>query len=96
MSLRWSQKRIVGMVAVIFGLAAVSACTDDPSSSEQATSEQATAFRCRASLPAGGCYSLPADCPVTVPHEAQPHCPLGAELISAADDDCAQKLICTD
>ena len=56
-------------------------------------------FRCRIAKSDGTCESMPANCPVTLPPSIQsdePHCPLGAQLIPIADDDCARELICTD
>jgi hypothetical protein len=75
---------------MLLGLVAVSACTDDPSPATAAE------FRCRTLLPGGGCYSQPADCPVTIHLSDTPHCPLDTEMIPASEDTCAQKYICVD
>ena len=90
MGLQRNRRRAAGMAVVMFTFAAASACTDDPREREAAK------FRCRVPLADGGCYSLPADCPVTIPHADVPSCPLDAELVLAAEDSCATKRICTD
>jgi hypothetical protein len=74
--------RRIGIIAVALGLAAVSACTDDPNPPKDPSES-----RCRFAIPAGGCYTTPTDCgPVSVP--AGPPCPSGAELIQVSEDHC--------
>ena len=78
-------------VVIAASVLATVACAGEPARS-------ADEFRCRVSVSGGGCYSMPANCPVTLNlgHSTEPRCPLGADLIPAEEDDCASKQICID
>ena len=92
---------ISGARVVSLMLAAVVApagcVTDDSPGSD--VGQHLQDVRCRIAKPDGTCESLPANCPVTLPSSItpdEPHCPVGAQIIPIADDNCAHKLICTD
>jgi hypothetical protein len=73
--------RVIGMLAVMCGLAVMSACADDPAPIDPAEA------RCRFENPDGGCYTTRTGCVVfTVP--PGPLCPSGSELIKISDDHC--------
>ena len=91
-----SRARLVSL-ALAAVVVAAGCGTDD--SSDDDVGRHFQDVRCRIANDDGTCTSLPADCPVTLPHSItpeEPHCPVGAELIPIAADNCAQKLICID
>jgi hypothetical protein len=81
---------------ILAAVVVVAGCATDGSGG---TGRDPQDFRCRIAKSDGTCESLPAGCPVTLsPPSApeEPHCPVGAELIPIADDNCAEKRICID
>jgi hypothetical protein len=86
------ERRIVKNSATwIVSFVMAAACGTDP-----APEPNAADFRCRSSNSDGSCNSMPANCPVTIPHGNEPGCPIGTTLISIEEDDCAHKFICID
>jgi len=53
-------------------------------------------YRCVIQNPDGSCESIPANCPVSIPHDQTPRCEPGSTLILTSQDHCAHKLICID
>lgn len=84
------------MLIVPIAIAAAAACRDSDSSQRDAGAETSTGFRCLGHRADGSCVSMPANCPVTIPHDNTPRCPFDYSLIQAKDDTCQTKLICTD
>lgn len=78
---------------IVAAVLVAAACASEHDSDK---SQDANGFRCRGTLADGGCFSMPANCPVTVPHGTQPVCPADTELIPVEEDDCKRKLICID
>jgi hypothetical protein len=70
------------------------ACGNDPQPQNEEL--DAAHYRCLGTFDDGGCYSMPANCPVTIPHSSEPNCPEGTSLIPVEEDHCTRKLICVD
>ena len=78
-----------------FAVLAASACGGDPYRQGQGLG--ADSYRCVAPASATQtCVSMPANCPVTIPHDDTPRCPEGFELVPVPDDTCPHKVICVD